>query len=75
MSAQYPQFNRPGDIQRSTEGPSAAEWEGKQEVIRDLYERKRLKLKDVRAILERDYGFKATYVLMRSVHSPVNLPA
>ena len=43
---------------RSTEGPSAQQWQELKEEIKDLYSRK--PLKDVRAILEQRYGFRAT---------------
>lgn len=69
MSEHNPQSYPTSDTQRSIEGPSALEWDEKKEIIRNLYEKKRLK--EVRAILEREYGFKATYVLMRCVHSPI----
>lgn len=52
---------QPGESSRSTEGPSAPEWEARKEDIRRLYEKK--PLKDVRTHLEKHYGFRATYVL------------
>jgi hypothetical protein len=42
----------------STEGPSPAQWAAVKDEIRILYEKK--PLRDVRAILDRQYGFKAT---------------
>ena len=59
-SFQQQYYNNAGGTQRSTEGPSAAEWEAKKPIIRNLYEKKRLK--EVQTILERDHNFKATYV-------------
>ena len=49
-----------GEASRSTEGPSAAEWDQHRELIKSLYEKK--PLKDVRAHLEKHHGFRATYV-------------
>ena len=49
-----------GEVSRSTEGPSASEWEARKEDIRRLYEKK--PLKDVKAHLEKHYGFRATCV-------------
>lgn len=46
---------------RSTEGPTAQQWQGVKEEIKELYTHK--PLKDVRAILDQRYGFRATYVL------------
>ena len=60
MSVHQQYYNDVGNTQRSTEGPSAVEWEAKKPIIRNLYERKRLK--EVRGILEREHNFKATYV-------------
>jgi hypothetical protein len=48
-------------VSRTVEGPSSKEWERHKNEIRRLYEKK--PLKDVRAILERNHGFRATYVL------------
>lgn len=60
MSQQHQYYSNAGDAQRSTEGPSAAEWEAKKPIIRNLYEKKRLK--EVKVILEHEHNFKATYV-------------
>lgn len=49
-----------GEVSRSTEGPSAAEWEARKEDIRRLYEK--YPLKTVRTHLEEHYGFRATCV-------------
>jgi hypothetical protein len=56
-----------GETQRSTEGPTAQEWQRVKEDIRELYAR--MALKDVRAVLESRYGFKATYVLPATFHA------
>ena len=45
---------------RSTEGPTAQQWHHVKEEIRDLYLDKKKPLKEVRAILEQHYGFRAT---------------
>ena len=47
-----------GETSRSTEGPTAQQWQYVKEEIRDLYTHK--PLKDVRAILEQKHGFRAT---------------
>ncbi len=47
-----------GETSRSTEGPTAKEWQFVKEEIRELYIHK--PLKDVRAILEQKHGFRAT---------------
>ena len=49
-----------GEASRSTEGPTAQQWQEVKEEIRDLYMRK--PLKEVRLILDQRYGFRATYV-------------
>ena len=49
-----------GEVSRSTEGPSAAEWEARKDDIRRLYEKH--PLKTVRTYLEEHYGFRATCV-------------
>lgn len=48
------------EVSRSTEGPSAAQWAAVKEEIRVLYEKK--PLRDVKTILEKRHGFRATYV-------------
>ncbi|ETN46967.1 uncharacterized protein HMPREF1541_01157 [Cyphellophora europaea CBS 101466] len=53
-----------GEVSRSTEGPSASEWEARKEDIRRLYEKK--PLKDVKAHLEKHYGFRATERMFKS---------
>jgi hypothetical protein len=40
------------------EGPAPAQWQAVREEIKSLYEKN--PLRDVRAIMERKYGFKAT---------------
>jgi hypothetical protein len=47
-----------GELSRSTEGPTAQQWAEHKEIIRELYSRR--PLKEVRAILEQRFGFKAT---------------
>ena len=43
---------------RSTEGPTAQQWQEVKDEIRELYTHK--PLKEVRAILEQRHGFRAT---------------
>ena len=47
----------PGDISRTTEGPSATQWETQKDEIRILYEER--PLKEVKKILD-ERGFVAT---------------
>jgi hypothetical protein len=43
-------------------GPSAEEWERVKPVVRRLYREEKRPLRDVVVILDRDFGFRATYV-------------
>jgi hypothetical protein len=43
-------------------GPSATEWERVKPIVRRLYREERRPLRDVVVILDRDFGFRATYV-------------
>lgn len=69
-AAPFPRATR-GEASRSTEGPTAAEWDLHRELIKSLYEKK--PLKDVRAHLEKHYGFRATCVPSISAHAPLPL--
>lgn len=44
-------------------GPTPAEWERVKDVVRRLYMEEKRPLRDVVVILERRFGFRATYVL------------
>src|ERR1700722_2573523 len=52
-------------------GPSATEWERVKPIVRRLYREEKRPLRDVVAILDRDFGFRATYV---SHHSKNDRP-
>jgi hypothetical protein len=43
-------------------GPSAAEWETVKPVVRRLYRKEKRPLRDVVVILDKEFGFRATYV-------------
>jgi hypothetical protein len=59
-AAFFPNISKP-EVSRSTEGPSATEWESVKEIVRQQYEKK--PLKDVRVYMDKVHGFRATYVL------------
>ncbi len=48
-------------------GPTAAEWEKVKPIVRRLYRDEKRPLRDVVVILDRDFGFRATYVRIISV--------
>jgi hypothetical protein len=43
-------------------GPTAVEWEKVKHIVRRLYVEEKRPLRDVAVILNRDFGFHATYV-------------
>ena len=43
-------------------GPTAVEWENVKHIVRRLYVEEKRPLRDVAVILNRDFGFHATYV-------------
>lgn len=52
------QAHAPSSQLEAREGPAPAQWQAVKEEIKSLYEK--APLRDVRKIMERKYGFKAT---------------
>lgn len=52
---------------------SVLEWESRKDNIKQLYRDQGLTLEEVMEIMKRDYGFAATYVLLKSSLGSVNL--